>query len=78
MRPDIDTPPEPSHSVVHDAHAQMTFRFERISCLCTWGGSARTLPLGNRIRSMVNVCHGSEGVVACCGYFWRDRDAETD
>ena len=26
---------------------------------------------------MVNVCHRSEGVIACCGYLWWDGDTQT-
>ena len=76
MRPDIDAPLEPPHRVVNDARSQMTFRLERISPLRTWGGSARALALGDRVRSMVHVRHRSEGVTTGDGYFGWDRDTE--
>lgn len=76
MRPNIDTPLEPSDSVVYDGRTQMAFRFDGISCLCTWGGSTRTLALGDWIRSMVNMRHRRERPIACCGYFWWDGQLE--
>ena len=77
VRPDVDTPLEPSDSIVHDARTQVTHRFESVSSLCTWGRSARAPPLRDRIRSMVHVCHRREGVVSGCGNFWRDGYTKT-
>lgn len=77
MRPDIDAPFEPPDGVVHDGRTQMTPRLQRISCLRARGSSSCARALGDRIRSVIHVCHWSEGEIACCGYLWWESDTET-
>ena len=77
MRSDINAPPEPPNSVIQDGRAQMTPCLQRVSCLCARGSSARTRALGDRIRSMVHVCHWGEGVISCCSDVRWERDTET-